>query len=57
VRARQLHDFDGPDGLELVDVAEPDPLRGSVLVDVYAIGVNFPDLLATKGLYRSRARV
>jgi NADPH2:quinone reductase len=49
MRALELRAFEGPGALEPVDA--PDPVRGdaSVLVDVRAVGINFPDLLTTKG--------
>lgn len=50
----QLTAFDGPASLELAE--RPEPVRDdrSVLLDVEAIGINFPDLLATKGQYQHR---
>lgn len=50
----RLASFDGPSALEVVDVPEPPASRDRVLIDVRAIGVNFPDLLATKGQYQHR---
>jgi NADPH2:quinone reductase len=54
VRAVQVVRLDGPAAVEVRDV--PEPLRGpdDVLVDVRAAGVNFPDVLQTKGLYQYR---
>ena len=54
MRAFQLKDYSGPAGLELVDAAEPEPTSDELLIDVRAIGVNFPDLLMTKGEYQYR---
>ena len=51
MRALQVKELTGPDGLELVDVPEPELGQG-VLVDVEAAGVSFPDLLLTRGLYQ-----
>lgn len=50
----QLTAFDGPGSLEPAE--RPEPVRDdrSVLLDVEAIGINFPDLLATKGQYQHR---
>ncbi len=45
--------LDGPDGLELADVAEP-PADGRIIVEVHAAGVGFPDLLMTRGRYQFR---
>lgn len=54
MRAFQLTEYVGPSGLELVDLPAPEPGLLDVLVDVRAIGVNFPDLLMTKGQYQYR---
>lgn len=51
MRALQLQRLDGPDGLQLVDVPEPEA-GDSVLIDVVAAGVSFPDLLLTRGQYQ-----
>lgn len=53
MRALQVKELTGPDGLELVDVPEPQ-LRSGVLVDVEAAGVAFPDLLLSRGRYQLR---
>lgn len=52
MRALQLTGYDGPAGLTLVDVPEPRVGGGAAVVDVAAIGINYPDLLLTKGLYQ-----
>lgn len=52
--AFQLESHSGPEGLRLVDLPEPPPDDHSVLLEVEAIGVNYPDLLATRGLYQHR---
>jgi NADPH:quinone reductase len=54
VRAYELQSFDGPAALKAADVDPPVPDDGEVLIDVHAIGVNFPDLLLTRGLYQHR---
>lgn len=51
MQAVQLIDRTGPEGVRLVDVPEPDP-HGSVLVDLHAAGVSFPDLLQTTAGYQ-----
>jgi NADPH2:quinone reductase len=53
MRAYELHRFDGPSALRLVDAPEPSP-GDDVLLDVHAIGINFPDLLATQGLHQHK---
>lgn len=39
-------------GVELVDIAKPEPAAGEVLVRVRAASLNYPDLLMTRGLYQ-----
>ncbi|WP_141325321.1 NADPH:quinone oxidoreductase family protein [Myxococcus sp. AB025B] len=51
MRALQLQRLDGPDGLALVELAEPEA-QDAVLIDVVTAGVSFPDLLLTKGQYQ-----
>jgi NADPH2:quinone reductase len=38
----------------VVDVPEPEPGAGEVLVEVHSVGVSFPDLLLSQGLYQLR---
>ncbi len=53
MRAVRIHELTGPAGLRLdVDVPEPVVSSGHVLIDVKAAGVNFPDILMTKGMYQ-----
>ena len=54
MRAIQVNELSGPDGLSVVDVPEPDDDGSSVVVEVRAAGVSFPDLLQTRGLYQIR---
>jgi NADPH2:quinone reductase len=44
--------LDGPAAVEVREVPEPRREPDQVLVDVRAAGVNFPDVLQTKGLYQ-----
>jgi NADPH2:quinone reductase len=53
MRALQLERLDGPEGLSLVDLPEPEA-GDQVLIDVVAAGVSFPDLLLTKGQYQMK---
>ena len=39
------------DVLKIQESQDPKPSAGEVLIDVKAIGVNFADILARKGLY------
>ena len=46
--------LDGPDGIEIRELDDPTPKRGQVVLDVAACGVNFPDLLMSRGQYQFR---
>lgn len=51
MRAIQVTTLDGPKAVQLVDLPAPaDP--GQVVIDVHAVGVNFPDVLQTRGEYQ-----
>ncbi|MEK6441770.1 NADPH:quinone oxidoreductase family protein [Pseudonocardia sp. T1-2H] len=52
MRAVQVVRLEGPGAVEVGEVADPVRGDGQVLVEVKAAGVNFPDLLLTKGLYQ-----
>jgi NADPH2:quinone reductase len=59
MRAIQIVSLDGPDAVQLADVEEPGPVHmmsgdATVVVDVEASGVSFPELLQTRGLYQYR---
>ncbi len=54
MRAAQVVRLEGPQGVDLVDVPDPTPAEGQVLVDVHAVGVSFPDLLLSAGQYQIR---
>jgi NADPH2:quinone reductase len=51
MRAIQVTTLDGPKAVQLLDLPEPAG-EGQVVVDVHAVGVNFPDVLQTRGLYQ-----
>ena len=53
MRAQQVHGLDGPSGLRLVEVDEPDD-ETRVAIEVAAAGVSFPDLLLTRGEYQMK---
>jgi NADPH2:quinone reductase len=53
MRAIQVTTLDGPKAVQLVDLPAPES-QGQVLVDVHAVGVNFPDVLQTRGLYQMK---
>jgi NADPH:quinone reductase len=44
--------FGPPENLTLEEVADPTPVRGQVLIDVHAAGLNFPDVLQIAGKYQ-----
>jgi NADPH2:quinone reductase len=60
MRAIQIAELSGPDGaLREVDISEPEPSHpltpgSGVVVDVYAAGVSFPEVLQTRGEYQLR---
>lgn len=43
-----------PEDLVIEEVANPQPGRGEVLVDIHASAVNFPDVLMIEGKYQSQ---
>jgi NADPH:quinone reductase len=51
VKAIQIEEFGGPDVLQLVDVPDPEPSDGQVVVDVARSGVNFADTHAIQNDY------
>ncbi|MCO1659582.1 NADPH:quinone oxidoreductase family protein [Pseudonocardia humida] len=52
MRAVRVVRLDGPSAVEVGEVPEPRRGADQVLIDVRAVGVNFPDVLQTKGLYQ-----
>lgn len=54
MRAVVVEEFGPVDSHKLADLAAPTPGRGEVLIDVHAIGVNFPDSLMVQGLYQTK---
>src|SRR5262245_37575648 len=54
MRAVQVLQATGPADVRVVDVPEPEPRPGDVLIEVQAVGVSFPDLLLSQGLYQMR---
>ena len=58
MRAVQIVELTGPDtALRLVDLPEPEPSNGQLLVDVRAAGVAFPEVLQTRGMYQMKPPV
>ncbi|OJY53029.1 NADPH:quinone oxidoreductase family protein [Pseudonocardia sp. 73-21] len=52
MRAVQVVTLDGPSAVQVREVPEPVRQPEQVLIDVRAAGVNFPDVLQSKGLYQ-----
>ncbi len=53
MRAQQVQGPDGPAGLRLVEIDDPED-SGRVVIEVAAAGVSFPDLLLSKGAYQMK---
>lgn len=51
MKAMRLHEFGGPEVLQLEELDIPKPLVGQVLIKVKAIGVNFADVNRRKNKY------
>ena len=51
MRAVQITEFGGPEVLELVDLAQPQPQAGEVLIRVTRAGVNFADTHQSRNEY------
>jgi NADPH:quinone reductase len=52
VRAVRVVRLDGPSAVRVDEVPEPEAGPDQVVVDVRAVGVNFPDVLQSKGQYQ-----
>ena len=52
MRAVRVHELTGPTALRVDEVPAPEVRAGQVLIDVKACGVNFPDILLTRGQYQ-----
>jgi NADPH2:quinone reductase len=54
MRALQVTELTGPDGVRVVDI--PEPVDGNrILLRVHAVGLSFPDVLRSKGQYQQQA--
>jgi NADPH2:quinone reductase len=51
VKAIQIEEFGGPEVLKVVDLPDPEPADGQVVVDVARAGVNFADTHAIRNDY------
>ncbi len=52
MRAVRIHELTGPGALRVDEVVDPKPDTDEVLIDVKAAGVNFPDVLLSRGKYQ-----
>lgn len=52
MKAALCKSLDGPEGLVLSDIVEPELAAGQALVAVTAVGLNFADTLITRGKYQ-----
>ena len=57
MRAFELQDTSGIDGLRLVEKPKPSPGQREVLVRIRAVSLNYRDLLTVKGGYGSRQKL
>jgi NADPH2:quinone reductase len=51
VKAVRIEEFGGPEAMELVELPDPEPADGEVVVEVARAGVNFADTHATRNDY------
>jgi NADPH2:quinone reductase len=56
MRVLHIEALTGPDGIRLVEAAEP-VAPSATVVEVHAVGVRYPDLLRSRGLYQERSEV
>ena len=57
MRAVQIDEFGGPDVLQVVDLAQPEPGDHEVLIEVSRAGINFADTHQRENSYLSRFEV
>jgi NADPH:quinone reductase len=57
MRAVQIEEFGGPDVLQVVDLPNPEPGDGEVLIEVSRCGINFADTHQRENTYLSRYEV
>lgn len=57
MRAALITRLDGPSAVEVTDVDEPSDDGNSIVIEVHAAGVAFPDALLTRGLYQYKPEV
>jgi len=57
MRAVQIQEFGGPEVLEVVDLPDPEPCEGEVVVDVARAGMNFADTHQRQNDYLAKAEL
>ena len=57
MRAAQVTRLDGPEAVEIVDIPEPEPRDDTLLVDVDAAGLAFPEVLMSRGQYQIKPTI
>ena len=57
MRAVQINEFGGPEVLELVELPDPEPAEGEVLVEVARAGMNFADTHQRHNQYLAKAEL
>lgn len=53
MKAIEISEFGGPDVMKLVELSDPTPGAGEVLLDVTAVGINYADTHQTENSYLS----
>ena len=57
MRAIQLEEFGGPEAMELVELPDPEPAEGEVVVEVARAGINFADTHVTRNDYLAKQQL
>lgn len=57
MRAVQISEFGGPEVLKVVDIGEPVPAEGQILITVDRAGVNYADTHQVENSYLSKAKL
>lgn len=57
MKAVRVHEFGGPEVLNIEEVEKPVPADGEVLVKIAAAGINYADIAQRKGTYLTRGEV
>jgi NADPH2:quinone reductase len=52
MKAVRIHELVGPSGLRVDEIEAPEAQAGELRIQVHAAGVNFPDVLLTRGRYQ-----